>query len=876
MQTQSPTFWPLNGSVDPRDGGRAGWRIDQIQNLAASQIEVRLAADPDGPLDWDWPDDSLGGLTLPKGMALDAGGLLYLLCRSESQVKRFDPITRRFHRLLGVGGAGTDARQFGDPVSIAIAGGNLYVAEKGNRRVQVFDLNSLMLRYMWMQAGWKPIDLAVHAGGVYILDARGGRVFHHAMGRDELTLIVSRPEDPDRWRRIAVGRQGKVYLLQKSKSQARLDVYDPRAKCFGVAIEDAGDVRDFFDPPAIRLFYPQKATPFQEGRFCLPQGLGRACDRHAAPASLERPLLPCVPLPRPASAAAYSWRQQDFKDLAALATRLREACDPVSLHIKSRLDEKTRTALTGWTSGPLNDALHRLLTWELNRLLKQADLYSTGAFAKVPLSEEAQALARTQPSGIELVRLNRMLLEEAYLEALARSPHTAPPPLVFYREGEPAPFDPAEATGPALYQRKGYWVTRALDSRKYRCQWHRIELDLASLPPGSQVSVSTYAADQDDGSPSADSLAWQPGYAFVGELQRPTGTAQGKAADRRSLPDDFLVQSHEGQYLWLKIELQGDGFNSPAVKGIRVHFPRESYLQYLPAIYSADDQSRYFLERFLSIFQTEWDAIEERIEESAALFDPAAVPADGGSLEALAGFLAAPLEGEWTQEQKRELLKAIPQVYLRRGTVEGLRAYLRPYVLNMTGLSQEELDHFSDLPAIVEGFRERRRLMLAQPGDAELGLSTQLWGPGEVGRLQLGGFSTVGEVRMVSTGDPTRELFEEFAHRFRVVIPAAWVRTADDERMLRRALDMEKPTQSSYDLCLVEPRFRVGVQSTVGLDTIVGAYQTTRLACAAGSETAPDSLRSQRLGVDTVLGGQAALPLQLAPDTRIGIDTTLR
>lgn len=232
------------------------------------------------------------------------------------------------------------------------------------------------------------------------------------------------------------------------------------------------------------------------------------------------------------------------------------------------------TALTGWTSGPLNDALHRLLTWELNRLLKQADLYSTGAFAKVPLSEEAQALARTQPSGIELVRLNRMLLEEAYLEALARSPHTAPPPLVFYREGEPAPFDPAEATGPALYQRKGYWVTRALDSRKYRCQWHRIELDLASLPPGSQVSVSTYAADQDDGSPSADSLAWQPGYAFVGELQRPTGTAQGKAADRRSLPDDFLVQSHEGQYLWLKIELQGDGFNSPAVKGIRVHFPR--------------------------------------------------------------------------------------------------------------------------------------------------------------------------------------------------------------------------------------------------------------------------------------------------------------
>ena len=85
-----------------------------------------------------------------------------------------------------------------------------------------------------------------------------------------------------------------------------------------------------------------------------------------------------------------------------------------------------------------------------------------------------------------------------------------------------------------------------------------------------------------------------------------------------------------------------------------------------------------------------------------------------------------------------------------------------------------------------------------------------------VGRLQLGVYAREGEARLVSTGDPQRDLFHEYAHRFRVFVPAGWVRTAEQERMLRRAIEAEKPAHTAYDLCLVEPRFRVGVQSTVG------------------------------------------------------------
>jgi phage tail-like protein len=315
----------------------------------------------------------------------------------------------------------------------------------------------------------------------------------------------------------------------------------------------------------------------------------------------------------------------------------------------------------------------------------------------------------------------------------------------------------------------------------------------------------------------------------------------------------------------VRIKLSGDGYGSPSVSSIRAHFPRESYLAYLPAIYSADDESRRFLERFLSIFQTDWDKLERQIEEVAAYFDPKAVPA-GPFLDYLASWLALPLEGRWDDKQRRRLLEAAPGLYRRRGAVEGLRGYLRVYLQNINGLSAEEQLGF---PQIIEGFRERQRFALSVEHSAELGHGAPLWSRSVVGRLQLGVFSREGEARLVSTGDPQRDVFHQFAHRFRVFVPAAWVRTADDEQMLRRAIELEKPAHTSYELFLVEPRFQVGIQSTVGVDTIVGAHSAMSLA---GDESA-----AQQLGFNTVLGRHPNDPatLRLAPGARVGVDTVL-
>lgn len=776
MRPPGPTFFLLDG--------RTGWRTGAAARVSAG-ASLALVADAAGPLGLGSDDGSLGGLVLPRGFALGEDLTPYLLGRARPGVRRFDAGRREFVALAAVGEEeGGEVRQFRDPANIAVAGHNLYVADRGNRRVQVFALGTLAVRHVWAarDAGgrrvrpddpeaWEPVDVAAHAGRAYVLDARHGRVFEHRPGTDALELLIDEPAPVPRWSRLALDREGRVYLFDAEGPS--LDVFDREGRRLETKT-DASDVADRFDPPPVRLSRRGANAPW---RFCLPESLMHACDRRA-------------PAATPTAAA------------------------------------------------PLGTCAAR-------------------------------------PAG----------------------------GLVFDREGKRLRASEEPHTGPKLYATEGTWLSGALDSQVYRCQWHRVELDLSELPAGTRVELRTYtdaqALTMEEVEARPASL-WSEPFVVTGQLARPQGAgrgAKGKGAKGKHDPGahEFLVQSGEGQYLWLKLTLAGDGYGTPRVGSARVHYPRESYVAHLPAVYSSDEESRRFLERFLSIFQTEWDDLERRIDEVAALFDVDSVPA-GAPLEWLASWFALPLEGTWDGEQKRRLLAAVTLVYFgrwkvsgegdacltevdpagaaRRGTREGLRRYLRAYLHNITGLDPAQQ---GDYPQIVEGFRERQRLLVGCGGAGALSHGAPLWGPSQVGRFQFGEFAREGAARLVSTGDPERDLFHEFAHRFRVFVPAAWIPTRAAEEMVRRAVNSEKPGHTAFDLCLVEPRMRVGVQSTVGVDTILGALPAARLACTHEQDAPPSRAPRHRLGYDTVLSAPAGdrPTFRLGPETRAGVGAIL-
>jgi subtilisin family serine protease len=113
----------------------------------------------------------------------------------------------------------------------------------------------------------------------------------------------------------------------------------------------------------------------------------------------------------------------DLKDPAGLAVKLRDAADSISQYLRAHLPADTQQLLQAYDSAtPPSEALVKALVDALNLSLTDPDLYSAQRFAQLSLSEETRNLAAKGPQGEELIRLNRLLLEEAYPSEIARVP----------------------------------------------------------------------------------------------------------------------------------------------------------------------------------------------------------------------------------------------------------------------------------------------------------------------------------------------------------------------------------------------------------------------------------------------------------------------
>jgi phage tail-like protein len=382
------------------------------------------------------------------------------------------------------------------------------------------------------------------------------------------------------------------------------------------------------------------------------------------------------------------------------------------------------------------------------------------------------------------------------------------------QSGQPACEKPVTALTPPVLYRDGHWISPRLDSGIYRCSWHRILLQ-AQLPPATSLRLSTYSQDQ----PAED----VPVPAIADADWRPMGSV-------RPGDNDLLVLGGPGRYLWVRLDLAGDGYSTPSVPSLRLEYPRNSYLRFLPAVYSADPGGADFLARYLAIAQTAIEDIETGLAGIPALFDPLAVP--DAFVDYLAGWLNVPVEATWTSQQKRLLIDAARGYFRQRGTPAAIRAHVAAYLRSMTGVTPAD----DRLPQLVEGFRQRRYRTLPSGADSQ----HPLWSLAVTARLQADRFDRLGQVRLVSIGDPELDMFTEHAYRFSVFVPAAFAREPRDRQMLRRAISAEAPAHTSGELVLVQPAMCLGRQSHLGLDSMLAAPAPIRLTCAANIQSALD------------------------------------
>ena len=224
----------------------------------------------------------------------------------------------------------------------------------------------------------------------------------------------------------------------------------------------------------------------------------------------------------------------------------------------------------------------------------------------------------------------------------------------------------------------GVYDTRVFDCGERGTEWHRLLLTGENL--SGQVSCAVYAADDEKRALSDDA----------------------KKADFRE-PEDVLLDGVSGRYLRLRIRLERNGSASVGISRIKICFPRQTWLSYLPEIYREHLQEDSFLVRYLGIFQTLYEDMTEQIKRIPQRLSP--YTENREALEALSEWFGLEERELWNEEQRRYLIFHAVRLLRMRGTAE----YLKELLFLGTGKTVYIVEYVQLIP-YFDGGKEEERL----------------------------------------------------------------------------------------------------------------------------------------------------------------------
>ncbi|HUA58214.1 MAG TPA: phage tail protein [Verrucomicrobiae bacterium] len=716
--------------------GIAGWRAASLDKTTVADGDLELQPMPGSVQPLADASGSFGGLQNPQGVAIDQQDRVYVLDGAACVVKRYDRCLQQFIDLPCIGPRGHEPRRLASPHGLAIScADDIYIADSGNRRVQVFSVKGLALRRIW-----EPIEVVRRAGGISVKRALPLWV----AGKPTFGEGTWQPSD------IALTSRNWAYV--SDYANGLIHVFDPRG-CWRAAY-------DGYSQSSTALVKPTRLALDRDGRIYVLQVGARYVT------VLDK-------------AGKYLGKVTQPEEVEGRFCPVAVAIDGNGNLCLS--DCMTRKV---YFYQPTGDG-----GWCRFRCCG-----STGSFADSVAFDRAGNAIHAGAQGL------------CQLAA-------------------------------AAYPPSGTYYSAALDSKIYRCLWHRILLE-GCVPSGTAVRVDTFTAEfpkTDDEIAGLAESRWSTG-------QIDTGMSAHSW--------DCLIQAPPGRYLWLRLTLTGDGSVTPVIGKAKVYYPRSSSLKYLPAVYRADAVSADFLDRFLSLFDTLRARDSGLITDIARMFDPMATPASrknaGGVdfLSWLASWLGIALQSNWPVARKRELVRRAHELFALRGTPRGLQLQVELYA----GVQ----------PRILEMFRLRRWLLV---NGSTLGNDTTLFGNAVMNRLQVGVNSQVGSFQLFDFGDPQFDLFNKYAYQFVVVVPRWPGASAADAQNLQQIIDMAKPAHTLGQLQWAEPRLRIGLQAFVGVDTVIGKYPAGVIEGQG------------KLGYDTVLGSPSESDKR--PGMRIGRKSTI-
>ncbi|NDK16257.1 MAG: hypothetical protein COZ06_13615 [Armatimonadetes bacterium CG_4_10_14_3_um_filter_66_18] len=116
----------------------------------------------------------------------------------------------------------------------------------------------------------------------------------------------------------------------------------------------------------------------------------------------------------------------DLSNVRHFAERLERARDPLSAYLKQQLPPEAAARLREYVAASEDEkmSVERSLMDAVNLALLDRKLYAADRFAGVALLDELRLRAERRPAGVELSRLNRLLLHAAYPAAIPAPPQS--------------------------------------------------------------------------------------------------------------------------------------------------------------------------------------------------------------------------------------------------------------------------------------------------------------------------------------------------------------------------------------------------------------------------------------------------------------------
>lgn len=427
----------------------------------------------------------------------------------------------------------------------------------------------------------------------------------------------------------------------------------------------------------------------------------------------------------------------------------------------------------------------------------------------------------------------------------------------------------------AFRAQAGAHLRSAIDCGVAGLVWHRLYVE-AELPAGTGFTLWLKASDDPPEAgpavPVGPDTDWHPHHFGVAPVPRP-GSAWHQEPEAAWVPgrseipgfDGFLTSAPErhraglftvliqraerrvrtlrGRFLQLRIELRGSGRATPCLHALRAYGPRFSYLdRYLPALYreqlfgpAADAPLKLgepttradFLGRWLANFEGLLTSMEDQVADAWLWTDPRRTPDE--TVAWLGSWIGVAFEPWYPVERRRDHLRHAPELFRRRGTLEGLRLALD--VVTAGGV-RGDADGRRRI-VVVEDYWMRRTLATVLGVNLDRELDPLLGGPvvtgnSKVGRTLLLNDGTKRELLALfeiqgplSTTDAEAvdAFFTTLAHRATVLVH----QTVNPQELglIERVVAQESPAHASVRVRRASHQFMAGMAALLGVDTFL-------------------------------------------------------